>query len=314
VEESGCHKGYLGKGWERFATELESFFLGKKSPVEFRDGQSRNGKNPGMERRDPRDFAAPIQPLLGSKFPFKNPDLNLSKTRAPLNPSAPRPTRKFSFIWEPKHKTLRITKLMGEKRQAQWVGLKYKAHRLALSKARAFPQAQVLPSGSGAQNLELDPMGKFLEPSLISPCPVDPSIGNDGDSSNDELDEVLQPSIEPTGMVDECSQGDFLPPSAVWVDLASSDRDSQLTVGIEAPCFPFLSDTVFETGESSQTICYSLAGVDVVSFSELPLAIVEEPTADTASPLRCEPLAMLAPSRPPECGSGSPLEPSVWVK
>jgi hypothetical protein len=23
---------------------------------------------------------------------------------------------------------------------------------------------------------------------------------------------------------------------------------------------------------------------------------------------------MLAPSRPPECGSGSPLEPSIWVK
>ncbi|GMY37301.1 hypothetical protein FCV25MIE_32543 [Fagus crenata] len=128
-------------------------------------------------------------------------------------------------------------------------------------------------------------MGKFLEPSLISPCPIDPSISNDGDSSNDELDEVLQPSIEPTGMVDECSQGDFLMPSAVWVDLASSDHDSQLTVGIEAPCFPFLFDTVFETGESSQTVCYSLAGVDVVSFSKLLLAIIEEPAADERNPL-----------------------------
>lgn len=50
MEESRCQKGYLGKGWERFATELESFFLRKKLPVELRDGQSRNGKNPGMER------------------------------------------------------------------------------------------------------------------------------------------------------------------------------------------------------------------------------------------------------------------------
>jgi hypothetical protein len=33
-------EGYMGKGWDRFAAELDLFFLGKKSPVTFREAKS----------------------------------------------------------------------------------------------------------------------------------------------------------------------------------------------------------------------------------------------------------------------------------
>ena len=49
-------EGYLGKGWNRFAEELNSFFLGKQPPVELRDGPPRNGKIPVTRARDSHDF------------------------------------------------------------------------------------------------------------------------------------------------------------------------------------------------------------------------------------------------------------------
>ena len=59
--------------------------------------------------------------------------------RIQLDPCAPRPTLKTHFNWDPFPNTLCITKLMGEKRQAKWLGLRNRAHGLAQSHARAFP-------------------------------------------------------------------------------------------------------------------------------------------------------------------------------
>jgi hypothetical protein len=271
-------EGYLGKGWNRFAEELASFFLGKKSPVELRDGKSHNGK---MVARDSRDFAARIKPLVGSLFPFKSSDLNLNQK--PLDLVAPRPTRMFFFKWEPIHQTLHITKPMGERRQAHWVGLKHKAHGLALSTARAFPLAQDLVIGSGHLNSDPSPTETILEPS--SSCPVDSILGKEVDSSSklaksssdeiedpvdsilgkeldspnelaesssDELEDEIQSIIEVSEMAMVCAQEDPAPSPVVWVDLALLARGSPVNSGLGT--FPLLSNTVYEVGEPSHFV------------------------------------------------------------
>ena len=108
-------EGYLGKGWNRFAEELNSFFLGKQPSVELRDGESHNRKIPVMGARDSRDFAARIKPSARSLL---SSDLNSNQNRIPLDPLAPRLTLQFFFNWEPVYQSLRITKPVGEKRQA----------------------------------------------------------------------------------------------------------------------------------------------------------------------------------------------------
>uniref|UniRef100_A0A2N9FG38 Reverse transcriptase domain-containing protein n=1 Tax=Fagus sylvatica TaxID=28930 RepID=A0A2N9FG38_FAGSY len=73
-----------------------------------------------LEARDSRDSAAPNKPLIGPIL-IRSPDSNLKPNRVTLDPSAPRLTHKYSFSWAPTHKTLRITKLLDEKRQAHWI-------------------------------------------------------------------------------------------------------------------------------------------------------------------------------------------------
>ena len=189
------------------------------------------------------------------------------------------------------------------------MGLKHKAHGLSISNARAFPSAQELAIGLGQLISNPSPSDDPLDPS--SACPVDSSFGKETDSSSEEIDsssEELDDNIEVNEMAVVCSQE--IPSSAVWVDLAPPERDSPIGSDLETPMFPLLSDTIYEMGESSHFAGSSSEGVD----GELMLTSVEEPPADTAPPLRCEPLAMVIPSGPSECVNGSPVEPSLWVK
>uniref|UniRef100_A0A2N9EEG8 Uncharacterized protein n=1 Tax=Fagus sylvatica TaxID=28930 RepID=A0A2N9EEG8_FAGSY len=124
---------YQGTGWEKFAKELESFFLGKQEPVGDRAGNSRNGRNNlDLEVRDSRDFAVHPTPLIGASIPFKSSSgLTLRVPRFQLNPSAPRPT------------------------------------------PRAFPQTQDLIIGPGEIILDQAQSSAPPEPSFPSSCPVD---------------------------------------------------------------------------------------------------------------------------------------------
>uniref|UniRef100_A0A2N9I4J4 Reverse transcriptase domain-containing protein n=1 Tax=Fagus sylvatica TaxID=28930 RepID=A0A2N9I4J4_FAGSY len=317
-------EGYMGKGWDKFATALDLFFLGKKSPVEIRAGTSRKGNVvSGKESRVSRDSIASPKPEIRDRIPFKK---KLSDPRAQLDPSAPRPTRKFSFRWEPVHKTLRISKMVGERRKASWVGLKLK------SNARAFPQAQVLGCGSGVLNLGLESPNEFPEAqdlgcgsgdSKIDPEPLggilDLSSLNAGAvssdtetiSSRDEADDTSQATLESDGKELVCSQGDAMSASSVWVDLATMDREFDLV--FEHPGVDFPSGSVLGLGDSSQAAC-SFSKGDDFEFSELPMVLVDEPVAGTASPMYCEPLAMVVPTGPTEGVNGFPSEPSAWVK
>uniref|UniRef100_A0A2N9F6L3 Uncharacterized protein n=1 Tax=Fagus sylvatica TaxID=28930 RepID=A0A2N9F6L3_FAGSY len=71
-------KGYLGKGWHRFAEELNSFFLGKQPPVEFREDRSCNGKSI-LNRKlpDSRDPPAKISHPAGNVTSINSANLNL---------------------------------------------------------------------------------------------------------------------------------------------------------------------------------------------------------------------------------------------
>lgn len=111
-------EGYQSAGWDRFATELESFFLGKLALVGDRVGSSRNvRKNPDLAMRDSRDFTTLPTSVIGASNPFKSTSsLNSRGPRVQLDPSAPRPTQKFYFNWDPFPNTLCITKVVGEKR------------------------------------------------------------------------------------------------------------------------------------------------------------------------------------------------------
>lgn len=136
-------EGHRGAGWDRFAMELAAFFLGKQEPAVVQADSSRNGRQ--IHGQDSRNFTALPKPVIEASTNFKSTLELTSKTpRVQLDPAAPRPTRKFSFNWDPFPNTLRITKIEGEKRQAKWVGLKYKAQGLAQFHARAFPTNLVI--------------------------------------------------------------------------------------------------------------------------------------------------------------------------
>lgn len=57
-----------------------------------------------------------------------------------------------------------------------------------------------------------------------------------------------------------------------------------------------------------------IGGEDDGTLLALALVLVEELGGEPVSPLYCEPLAMVGPSRTTKCGSGSSTESSLWVK
>jgi hypothetical protein len=108
-------EGYRGAGWDRFAMELAAFFRGKQESVVVQADSSRNGRQ--IHGRDSCNFTALPKPVIEASTNFKSTSELTSKTpRVQLDPAAPRPTRKFSFNWDPFPNTLRITKIVGEKR------------------------------------------------------------------------------------------------------------------------------------------------------------------------------------------------------
>ncbi len=143
-------EGSRGSGWIKLAMELGSFFLGQNekkpvltesvviTPVGDVPLRVEKGKSVFLgSSRDPRApdlMTAPITPSIkvGDKFPNSN-------TRVRMDPTAPRPTRRFGFIWKPKSHTLRIIKNIGEARKAQWHPLRHKAVGLAQNVSQKDP-------------------------------------------------------------------------------------------------------------------------------------------------------------------------------
>jgi hypothetical protein len=196
-------EGYLGKGWHRFAEELNSFFLGKQPPVEVREGRFHNGKLiPNRKVHDSRDPTAKISHQAGNVTSTNSVNLN-PFPRVILDPNAVRPTRKYEFEWKPRAKTLRITKTAEGKRQVEWVGLKYKAQGLIQRDNRAFTQ---VPCNGPREPVAFDGPGEPVRNDQ-SPEHVDEAV----------LDQLhtqaeIQVEIEPTSIQsfkDPVSTGGF---------------------------------------------------------------------------------------------------------
>jgi hypothetical protein len=316
-------EGYRGTGWDRFAMEIESFFLGKSAPVGDRGGNLYNGrKNHDLGRRDTRDYVASHTPVGGDSNQFKSAGLTLKRSQVQLDPFAPRPTRKTHFNWDPFPNTLRITKPVDERRQVSWVGLRHKAQGLAQSHARAFP----LVVNIGPVDLENKAQDR------IPPEPSSPMSGTDisHDLPSVENSGELLSIHEPIGAMREDFQVNHDASSPVWVDLAVTDRESQEIETFGVPMHP---ESVFEVGEPSNVICLReslegeedhmsamvLTGVEeqlltLTVNDELPLMVVEEPVDVPPSPLTCAPLKMILPSGSSKGSNNPQLEPSAWVK
>jgi hypothetical protein len=241
----GAQKGSLrvpegprGTGWLKLALEIGSFFLGRKevklAPTKpmvaapaggapTRTVKAMNGKSgvPGSSRdsRASHISVAPITQRINLRDNCSN--LNPSK---PMNPDAPRPTRRFVFEWKPKKYTLRITKNVGEARQAQWVHLKHRA--VGLAQRSALMQAH-------SEELVMDQLS--ADPALVQP-----------------IMKGMDDNI-PT-MAEDSSNGDL---KAGYVDGAPTHaidgRDLSTTVpaGVGTMASPNIDDVCFEVGESS---------------------------------------------------------------
>ena len=182
-------------------------------PAKDRAEYPRNGKRSlGLEMWDSRDFPAPLTQSIGSSNPFKSAGLASKITRFKLDPTAPRLTQQFEFKWEPFPNTLCITKLIGEKGQVKWVGLKHKAIGLAQPKACASSQAQDLIIGSATTKVDQTHFSANPEPSTHFPCSIDPNNVRDFcSSSSDVNDGELEPTLVLNGARIECVQDDSSP-------------------------------------------------------------------------------------------------------
>lgn len=96
-----------------FHREIDIFFLGKAAPA--MSGIPCNGRVHLIRKANVScDNLAIVTQSGIANHNFGG----LTSSRAILDPTAPRPTRKSIFTWNPFPNTLRITKLAGERRHA----------------------------------------------------------------------------------------------------------------------------------------------------------------------------------------------------
>ena len=212
-----------------------------------------------------------------------------------MDPDAPRPTRKFQFTWNPNTKTLRVNKWEGERRQAEWVGLKQKAQRLRqVDKQAQGPDPVASRDWVGPSRDTLDPPSPeddFSDSSSLSSCAEE----------GDDLLSTLASSRTSDGDSHEVV-------SSEWVDLALPEHVSGKIVVAEPSSF---SDSQFELGESSHRLADSKETEGRLSLS---LVLANDNGGDAVSPLQCVPIAMVMTSGAMHSTEESISEPSQWVK
>jgi hypothetical protein len=109
-------EGAKSAGWKKITSEIWSFFLGREDKTDLpmlipaggghgRGAKSEYGK-PGAlgSSRDSckqNNLIAPIKPLAVTSDSYEG-----SNSRVVLDPEAPRPTRKSTFVWNPTKNTL----------------------------------------------------------------------------------------------------------------------------------------------------------------------------------------------------------------
>ena len=307
-------EGYQGKGWARFESELINFFLGQSAPAK----ESGNGTTiPRRKELDSRNPPAKLAHPAGEVKSSNLVSLNLLNS-VQLDPDAIRPTWKSVFKWDPRVKTLRITKLTKGKRQVEWVGLKHKAQGLIRLENWALPQAHDPLDGSrdpvrpDLPNLDLpstsrDPVSPDL-PNLDIPSTENHDnvfLASSSSSSNSDGEESASP-VSPIGGALE-SQEVEPPATSAWVDLASSELVSREMVAVGLPSF---SDSHFDMGGPSNWVVEPTEAGGV----SLPIVLFKDSDGDVTSPLQCVPLASVGPPGDLDVVEEHVLESSQWVK
>uniref|UniRef100_A0A2N9GD56 Reverse transcriptase domain-containing protein n=1 Tax=Fagus sylvatica TaxID=28930 RepID=A0A2N9GD56_FAGSY len=240
-------EGYRGKGWARFESRLINFFLGQSARAK------ENGNGTTIPRRKELDS--------------RNPPAKLAHPAGEVKSSNP---------WDPRVKTLRITKLTEGKRQVEWVGLKHKAQGLIRLENWALPQAHDPLDGSR------DPVRPDL-PNLDLPStsrdPVSPDSVRGGASGNIGMGGF--------GFVGSWYQGEMV------------------AVGL-----PSFSDSHFDMGGPSNWVVEPTEAGGV----SLPIVLFKDSDGDVTSPLQCVPLASVGPPSDLDVVEEHVLESSQWVK
>jgi hypothetical protein len=348
-------EGPRGTGWRKLALEIGSFFLGRKEvklapikpvvavpaggaparTVKVMNGKSgvsgssrdsratkvRNG-NSGVhgssrDSRTPNISVAPITQRINLRDNYSN--LNpLTHPTLPMNSDAPRPTRRFVFEWKPKKYTLRISKNVGEARQAQWVLLKHRAVGLA--------QRSVLLQAHSEESVKDH---HSADPALIQPIMkgIDWRAGYDDGAPTHAINGIALSTTVPAGVGtkvspnidDGCfevgessgvSHHDESDESgSVRVNLADSESTMEVPLIMPAGLGPS-SEIVAREAQVSG----NFEGENPVSVLEI--CSVED--RDASSPLCCTPLARIDPIDCPirfEVDIGASTgQPSQWVK
>ena len=317
--------------------ELGSFFLGQneKKPILTEPVviTPAGGVPPRVEKgksvflgssRDPRApdlMTAPITPSVkvGDKFPNSN-------TRVRMDPTAPRPTRRFGFIWKPKSHTLRIIKNTGEARKAQWHPLRHKAVGLAQNVSQKDPSKDLTQAHTSLDSDVDQPTlkvtnGKETEASSTIDLRAEAAI---------ELPMVTHGGCAPPF---ESPVGDTAPPSSdgdhfevgetSGVDYDSESEDSELVrvdLADSTTALGLVMVVPALLGEFSEDATLMLEDSGIVGV-ENPLPVVNFCSVedrDSSSPLSCSPLARIDPIECPisvavDC-EVSPGQHSQWVK
>jgi hypothetical protein len=349
----GAQKGSLrvpegpqGTGWLKLALEIGSFFLGKKevklAPTKpmvaapaggalTRTVKAMNGKSgvPGSSR-DSRASHISVAPIT-QRINLRDNCSNLNPS-IPMNPDAPRPTRRFVFEWKPKKYTLRITKNVGEARQAQWVHLKHRevglAQRSVLMQAHSeelvkdqhsADPALVQPIMKGMDDtiptMAEDSSNVDLRAGYVDGAPTHAIDGIDLSTTVPaSVGTMVSPNIDDdcfeVGESSGVSHDDESDESgSVRVDLA--DSESTMEVSLIMPA---------ELGPSSEIVARE-AQVSGNFEGENPVSVLEicsMEDRDASSPLCCSPLARIDPIDCPirfkvDIGA-STGQPSQWVK
>ena len=233
-------EGYRGKGWARFKREICSFFLSTAASAKRVTGHLRNGKQePVGKTRDSRDLPAIVsQPAV-----HVNPLINLNKlAHVHLDPAALRPTRKTKFTWNPLNKTLRITKVEGGRRAAEWVGLRFKAQGLKkwasnVDESRTHGSSVLTssePQVNGCPSVDASSCSDVSD--TASEPPASPRREVDGTPA------LISPTASTRRVVDG-TPAPISPISEVWVDLAEPARNLGEMVVVETTEF---SNSQFE--------------------------------------------------------------------
>lgn len=164
------------------------------------------------------------------------------KSRVKLVTNAPRPTRKFDFVWKPLTKMLRITCTEGEPHKAKWVDLSRPNSSPTLPSHEMTNQAQPSTIRRPTQQASTSKDPTSWAP-MLNPSPTGP------------VDQVVilsksSPDEDEQGIIPKTSRPSFCDPSPVTLkgnSLPKDDSDEDEVFAESSEIRDFIQPIISET-------------------------------------------------------------------